>query len=191
MAERGLDDRLRGRVANAGDRLVCLRERRSQVRGGRRRLDRRRDVQGSQSAQVEGVARELLPVAEKRLAEGPIAEEVHVLLGLHLNGGQFAEHHTDRGREVVGRHQPDIRIAEIGQAVPLGAHELVEVERLIAILQVLVVEVRVRLLGKTLRFARQQQAVWVVLLPAGPGQEVEQGRACSTCSLAVAKPLAW
>ena len=88
---------------------------------------------------------------EERLAKGPRAEEIHVLLAALDIGCDAGERLRDRRRELGSEHRDEIGLAEIIEAVPPCAfHELVEVERLVHRFEMIMEDVIVALLSQLL-----------------------------------------
>lgn len=114
-------------------------------------------------------------MAEQRLTKGAIAEKVHVLLEVHDVGGEHLQDVLHLGREVRRGHGQEVGLAQVLQALGLGSlHELVEVERLVDLLQVLVEDVAVAGLLDQVQLVLQQGTVGVRGLGHRVGQEGQQ-----------------
>ena len=93
-------------------------------------------------------------VAEQSLAE-PVPHEVHVLLEMQDVGTDPLECVRDRLGKEGGERVAHVRFRQVLQAHPLRAlDELVKVDRRVRLLQVLVIEIRVRRADSVARLSR-------------------------------------
>ena len=122
-------------------------------------------------------------VAQQRLPELPVAHEVHVLLEVQQVGTDALERRCDRRREVRREHLADDGLGEVLQAGALGAFdELVEVERQVRPLEMLVKEVRVRRPTERARLLRSAAGRTAPVSADADARNVSSARACSICS---------
>src|SRR5262245_33937719 len=100
-------------------------------------------------------------MTEQRLPDLPVANEVHVLFEVQQVRADTLEGLRDPSAQRGREHVADGRLRQILQASRLGAlDELMEIQWQIRLLEMLVVQVRVRCPAQSLDLAGEELAVW-------------------------------
>ncbi len=121
-------------------------------------------------------------VTQQRLPEQPVAHEVHVLLEMQQVGTDSLERVCDRVAEHRREHVADVRLRQILQAGRFRTlDELVEVERNVGLLEVLVIEVGVGTLASR-SISRARSCPYAPPSSTADPRNASRARACSICS---------
>ena len=93
---------------------------------------------------------------EQRLSKGLVTQEIEKLLSLQKVRRDPGKRLSDFRREVAPKHAPEIGLGEVAQSVLRGMlDELVEIDRVVHCLQMLMINVAVRHLAHALRLFEQ------------------------------------
>ena len=124
--------------------------------------DRRERRASGRSGVLAGLGggNDLRFVREQRAAERLVAQEVEKLFSPQQVRRDLGEHLSDLWRKVAAEHAAEFGLGQITQSVTRGApDELVEIDRLVYFLEMIVIDVGIRLLSDALCFCEQHGAV--------------------------------